>query len=74
MVSRVLFKYENDPKKFYELLRPLPSHTELPHIFGKKVITLTTTLEMDYVLIFNALCETMDLLSTAGRSFDAELN
>ena len=25
---------------FHELLRPLPTHTELPHIFEKKVITL----------------------------------
>ena len=40
MVSRTFLKYENGPKKFYELLRPLSAHTELPHIFGKKVITL----------------------------------
>ena len=43
-------------------------------VFKYRQFYLTTTLEMDYVLIFNALCETMDLLSTAGRSFDAELN
>ena len=34
------FTFKNDSKLFYELLRPIPSHTEVPHIFEKIVIAL----------------------------------
>ena len=36
IVSRVFLKYKNGSNFFYELLRPLPAHTELPHILEKK--------------------------------------
>ena len=43
-VSRTFLKYKNGSKIFYELLRSLPTYTELPHIFQKKLITLPSIL------------------------------
>ena len=40
MVSRTFLKYKNGSNFFYDLLRPFPIHTVLPHIFKKNVITL----------------------------------
>ena len=40
MVSRIFLRYKDGSNFFYNLLRPLPIHTVLPHIFEKKGITL----------------------------------
>ena len=45
MVSRIFLKYKNGSNFFYDLLRPFPIHTVLPHIFKKNVITLLCKLK-----------------------------
>ena len=46
MVSRTFLKYKNGSNFFYDLLRPFPIHTVLPHIFKKNVIKLIMTFVM----------------------------
>ena len=44
--------YRNVPKKFYELLRPIPTHTERPHIFKKNVIGLPSIVKLFEIVYF----------------------
>ena len=65
-LAPLFLKIKNGSKNFYELLRPISTHTERPSNFIKILLVLLLVIPMYYVL-FN-------LESITPKAFSAKLN